>query len=311
MTKLFLIGNGFDRSHDLKTSYEDFRTYLLSNRCIQLDELIVPEITVQQDGGETFDETEVLSLLFYLINNAEGSIEEWKNLESSLADLDYDQAFEFLPEVFDKDGDSNDFKTAYIHEDVTRGLKVAVLKIQGLFKDWIDTIDIGKATPKQNFRKLIGKSDLFITFNYTDTLEEIYDVLDLNVCHIHGRQSEKIFFGHGEIDERSKKFSHLNIGAQGIVAELHSDLRKKTEEAIKLKWHFFEALKNVNITEIYSYGFSYSTVDHIYIIKLCNLIDTSKVVWYLNDFDEDCHETYCEKIISAGFKGTFDTFKVT
>lgn len=31
MTRLFVIGNGFDIAHGLNTSFEDFKSYILSN----------------------------------------------------------------------------------------------------------------------------------------------------------------------------------------------------------------------------------------------------------------------------------------
>ncbi|WP_276495249.1 AbiH family protein [Bacillus nitratireducens] len=61
MSKLFLIGNGFDIDHDLKTAYEDFRKYLLKNNSeINMDSLIIPEETMQPDGGLTCNEDEVI-----------------------------------------------------------------------------------------------------------------------------------------------------------------------------------------------------------------------------------------------------------
>lgn len=310
MVKLFIIGNGFDLSHGLQTSYEHFRKYLLSNSEIQIDELVVPETTLQADGSETFDRTEVMSLLFYLINEAEDDIEMWKDVETSLGKLDYTAAFYDVPTVFDKDGDENYFKTAYTFEDIAYSLKSAVLRIQDLFKDWIDTINIDNVSPKDSFLQIIGESDLFLTFNYTETLEEIYHIPKSNICYIHGKQNEEIFFGHGEDNETSENFSKYHIGAQDVITELHTELRKKTEQAIELNLSFFAAFKDLDVIEIFSYGFSYSTVDQIYLIKLCDVIDTSKVIWYLNDFDKHSHEQYREKIISAGFKGTFNTFTI-
>ena len=50
---------------------------------------------------------------------------------------------------------------------------------------------------------------------------------------------------------------------------------------------FFQKLENENITEIYSYGFSFSDVDMIYIKKICSDVDTDNVIWYLNDYGLD------------------------
>ena len=34
MSTLFVIGNGFDRAHGLKTSYWDFRKYKFKGKCV-------------------------------------------------------------------------------------------------------------------------------------------------------------------------------------------------------------------------------------------------------------------------------------
>ena len=44
MTNLFVIGNGFDLAHGLKTSYEDFKLYLMEQVADIVEyELVVPE----------------------------------------------------------------------------------------------------------------------------------------------------------------------------------------------------------------------------------------------------------------------------
>lgn len=53
MKNLFIIGNGFDLAHNLKTSYEDFHKYL-KNKYPQANEekFIQPEVITMPDGGE-------------------------------------------------------------------------------------------------------------------------------------------------------------------------------------------------------------------------------------------------------------------
>ncbi|WZV57340.1 AbiH family protein (plasmid) [Priestia megaterium] len=79
MTKLFIIGNGFDSAHGLKTSYNNFKDYLTLNCSgINLEELIVPEEIHEDDGGITYDENEVISMIFYLLNQAERNTAQWQ-----------------------------------------------------------------------------------------------------------------------------------------------------------------------------------------------------------------------------------------
>lgn len=44
-------------------------------------------------------------MLFYVISLAESNTEYWCNIEDSLAYLDFSEAFEYAPEVYDKDVD--------------------------------------------------------------------------------------------------------------------------------------------------------------------------------------------------------------
>lgn len=73
MTKLIIIGNGFDLAHRIPTSYNDFRKYLLKkypdayrnkNRIIDVDE--INDIKLM-----------AVELMLYAIDQANG--EDWSN----------------------------------------------------------------------------------------------------------------------------------------------------------------------------------------------------------------------------------------
>lgn len=306
MTKLFIIGNGFDRDHELKTSYDNFREYLISNTPIETNHLIMPEPLQLPEGEIEYDEIEVLSMLFYLISEAESSNDMWSNVEASLACLNY-------AEILDCYDYMDLWKMAKNNEDISSNLVIPTLTIQQLFSEWINTIDVNKAKIKKDFRKLLSKKDLFLTFNYTNTLEEIYNVSSNNICYIHGRQNEEILFGHGDIhsDEKADYFMANYIGAEKNLAEIHEGLRKRTDIALSKNADFFERLADDNIYEIYSYGFSFSGVDTIYIKKICERVNTQKVTWYFHDFDQENHNDYIEILKKNGFKGCFHTFNIS
>ncbi|WP_375104117.1 AbiH family protein [Paenibacillus sp. RS8] len=73
MNSLFIIGNGFDLAHGMKTSYEDFHEYLKENYPATKVSFggYVPKSTTMPDGGESYDDDEVVGLLFEVISNAE------------------------------------------------------------------------------------------------------------------------------------------------------------------------------------------------------------------------------------------------
>ncbi|NTW72695.1 MAG: hypothetical protein HGA49_10720 [Eubacteriaceae bacterium] len=194
MANLFIIGNGFDIAHNLKTSYNDFYNYL-KKKFPDADEnrIILPTGNMMPDGGIEYNEVETVSLLLFLISDAENWGDKWSDVENSLGNFNFSYCFDDLPEFFDKEGDRDYQYEYYNNEDRSSHLVTPILEITDHFSDWISLI---YTYPKQDFKKLIdNKNDLFLTFNYTLTLENLYDAK--NVCHIHGRQCEKILFGHG------------------------------------------------------------------------------------------------------------------
>ena len=56
---------------------------------------------------------------------------------------------------------------------------------------------------------LIESKDVFLNFNYTETLEIVYQVKAEKVCHIHGKRGEELIFGHGEPISESPTFIKL------------------------------------------------------------------------------------------------------
>jgi len=56
MGSLFVIGNGFDLAHEMKTSYEDFHQYLKETYPdASFDGYNTPEVSMMPDGGEAYD----------------------------------------------------------------------------------------------------------------------------------------------------------------------------------------------------------------------------------------------------------------
>lgn len=306
MKKLFIIGNGFDLSHNLKTSYEDFHEYLRNNYSYKENLFNIPESSTLPDGSEKYDNDEVVSMLMDLISQAEGIGENWSDVETSLGFLDFDTYLETYDDVYvdeeDDDGD-NLWKSAYLYEDISADLNNCIVQIKQLFSDWVNAIEIDNCTSKHRFLGLINvEKDIFLTFNYTTVLEDIYNAK--NVFHIHGVQGGHIIIGHGEEREN---FENKYIGSEHSLRQIHEDLKKKTDEIIKTS-RFFK-IDFSDIGEIYSYGFSFSKVDMPYIEEICNKVNTKKVIWYLNDYESDeIRENYKNIIRECGFAGEFKLF---
>ncbi|MCD8568930.1 MAG: bacteriophage abortive infection AbiH family protein [Geovibrio sp.] len=303
MNKLFIIGNGFDLAHKLKTKYSDFRDYLVKAYPNATPSSFIPEGSWSPRGGMYFEDDEVVSFYLDIIDSAENG--QWKDLETALGVLDYTSC---LPsgENYDEDGDPDYRRNALCNEDNSEPLYYIFQKFPYFLKQWIQTIQVNTAKAQNKFKELISnKTDFFLTFNYTDTLEQLYMVEQ--VCHIHGTLPSELIIGHGA---DSFDFEELNIehyGAESSIRETHEILRKQTNIAFDTNMSFFTSLKN--ISSIYSYGFSFSDVDLIYLKKICSLLPTENIVWYLNCFDSfDEREKLKTKITKCGFKGKFGSF---
>lgn len=306
--KLFVIGNGFDRAHKLPTSYEDFRQYLLEQYPdSSADDFIIPEGRMDADGGYIYEDIDVVSYLLRLVSNVEG--EEWNTLEHSLGFLEYEEILDSLETVLDDDGDPDLFKNLYNTEDLSSSLIEPTLKIADLFSDWIDTIEIDEVEEIENFSSLIDpEQDRFLTFNYTSTLESVYGAQ--RVCHIHGEQGTELVFGHGNDEDSTERYMDDYTGSETALSEIDKLLRKDTTSAISKNKEFFEDLMKEPVDEVYSFGFSFSKVDEIYIQEICKSL-SEDVTWYLNDHStpEELKKQQ-EVILLSGFRGKFSTYHI-
>lgn len=309
MASLFVIGNGFDLSHGIKTSYEDFHQYLLSEyHEAKSDVLIVPFNTTGHHGETVYDDDAIAGFLLYLISYAEPEGDKWSDLENSLGELPFGECFNGIS-ADNRDEDWDPWDDVYRNQDTAQNVEDSAIRIKTFFSDWINTITIDGKTPvNPNFLKLIDADlDLFLIFNYTRTLEILYKAK--NVCHIHGTQGEELIFGHGNTEDNYEKNMGRYPGAEGALQHIQTELRKDTGRAISEHSVFFKGLSSVD--KIYSYGFSFSEVDIIYIRKICRVLPTEKITWYLNDYNSSQErKEFKRKIKKSGFKGIFDVYKV-
>ncbi len=89
--KLIIIGNGFDLYHNMKTSYMDYRDFLIQSGYKD----IVECYELRLEGDNDYDMTKLL----------------WSNIESQIALLPYEQAYGYLKSY----GDEN-WSDSYHHD---------------------------------------------------------------------------------------------------------------------------------------------------------------------------------------------------
>ncbi len=303
---LFIIGNGFDLSHNLKTSYENFKDYLKNKyQGVNYDKFVMPEVYMGGDGEEIFNDIDAVSFLIRTISITEGN--QWNDIETTLGNLDFSECFDWLDYALDSEGDIDILKQAYLNEDIASNLILPTINISKYFSDWIDTITIDdKVSIKKDFLNLINPyEDLFLTFNYTETLEKVYKVK--NICHIHGKQGNEILFGHGNDTGYYENNMSSYIGVEDAWCQIHWNLRKDTVNALKKHMYFFNEIDS-KVEKVYSYGFSFSEVDAIYIREICSRLTNSNIIWYLNNYDKSKHGEYKKILRRCGYKKRFGTY---
>ena len=333
MARLFIIGNGFDLAHGYKSKYSDFRDWMLlqlSDMGISGDKLEeVPEIPFSYMGnhGEEYDQKELMKLLMWLLQYGSHIDSDWNEFENSLYWLDLqavmDDATMFIDDGLENEDDlsgrRSDNQMLYAEQDYimyAEALRDALAMIKELFARWIKSIEVGGNKIAFGWEIICDKGqgirpdDIFISVNYTETLEVVYGVPESQVFHLHGyrKGNGDCIVGHG--DDLQREFNMNHIMAADLLEEAIRNLRKDTDLVIRENAVLWERIKEANISDVYSFGFSFNTIDFPYIREIvCLLESSSGTVWHLSSRDEgEKNAEYTEKIKECGFQGRFDIY---
>ena len=295
---LYIIGNGFDRHHNLKTSYYHFSIYL-KEKNINLYNLLEDYIAYPNTDDDC-----------------------WYRFEENLASFDIDSLVEenkdYLPDIASDDFRDRDL---YVFPDVmSEKLKNLTTDLLEIFEQFILEVE----TPKSANDNLVelNKEALFFNFNYTPTLEHLYGVNNSNILYIHNKAgSEEIILGHG-IDPKNFK-EEKEVMPDGLTDEekeqwyekqndnwdysfdtgreeiykYFAESYKPTLNIIESNYSFFSSLGNVK--SIYVFGHSLSIVDLPYFQKIVESI-SKETKWIVSFYDFDEKESHLNTLISIG-----------
>lgn len=276
-TNLYVIGNGFDRFHGLKTSYNDFHEYLKAKKPNLLKKLALYYNTQHEDCED------------YL----------WADFERSLEYFDKD-TLEQITDSMPYAGTDNYIDQSYdIAEPIVQELLRDVKKeIRNSFEQWITDINV-TGMKKVQFLD----NSLFLSFNYTKTLQQIYNITSKRILHIHGSANNNgsIIFGHGGMlsEYTSERINNDNfnipenknpryVGVKNDVDRFISEFYKNTKEISENYSYFFQNL--INIENICIFGHSLSNIDWEYFKRIVDMIDIKKVKWYISYFSNETYE---------------------
>lgn len=226
--RLYIIGNGFDIRHGLPTGYKHFKSYVAKN-----DQELYDAIEEYMPAGD-----------------------EWNELESALGEIDYELILQ-NSEMFLASYNTDDWSDAYHHDyqyEVDKITRMLSARLKELFADWVKGINIADAYNSEQYIPPIPRESLYFSFNYTNTLQQIYAVPDAQIIHIHGNCSydDDLILGHSFRVEKSLN-PYIGPDQDTRIAEAYDSIDeyfgntfKPSEDIIKEESIFFSSLKNVD-----------------------------------------------------------------
>lgn len=264
---LYIVGNGFDLHHGLRSSYVDFGTYL------------------SNVDTDTYD---VMRRCFTLDDDF------WWRFESQLAHLDtdalLDDAASFLPSYGAEDwSDSGHHDYEYELDKVVEAISTT---LQDRFTQWVRQINIPPAERLTGKLLQLRRDARYLTFNYTDTLQRVYGVPDANVIHIHGasgRLGEKLILGHGWLRTAADSFNfYLDpesadvrvMAGNDIIDGYFSATFKPTARVVEAHRLFFQSLEGVR--RVFVMGHSLADVDLPYLTEVRAHLGAAPVQWQVS-----------------------------
>lgn len=318
MSRLFILGNGFDIAHGFQTRYTDFKSWIESQIVTAKYERPWPYIPIyNEDSDNQSARNDLMKLLIHMFErlNKSGSEYDWYNFEEALYYLDveiyHDAATEDI--ITEEDGITQDYVMGLSIRNADN-LYGAINHIPILFSEWITSVNVLNCQIPFGTNIILSngqlcEDDLFITFNYTETLEQNYCVPARQILHVHGFRNDgsALIVGYGNSQEREIKLSTFGGDYKYARKRLYAAmelLKKDTSSIIQKNQEFWKKIKEANIQEVYSYGFSYSPVDLPYIKKICSLIEpTQNVCWWVNSYNKSNEDKYKKRIKDCDFRG--------
>lgn len=330
MKRLFIIGNGFDIAHGLPTRYVDFRKFLEKSDFSFFERIF--EIYRYSFKRKIHPVThEVLNL-----NGNEDEYDLlWKDFEFNMREVNEDLIFDEYEFELEYETEYDDQIKENIERDILETFYEIYEHLQSKLDEWISSIDITNLTKKSS---LINNEnyDLYLNFNYTRVLEEVYGIEE-EICHIHGEVGKTpLIMGHNNKDKinglkreldyyrtRNIIVSNENELEEGMdeyeeyeeLEETNNEFteRIKCEELLKYyqetykapsyyieeNYPFFESISDVE--EILIVGHSLNEIDMPYFEYIFSKVN-SDVKWKAYYYLKKDREIFKNKILGLGVK---------
>ena len=303
---LNINGNGFDLYHGLPSSYYYFGCYLIKE---------------QPDLYETIGN--MYGLIFRKIYRTYPDFEYdlvvedifWREFEKHLGDVDEKFILDTYPDdLYLENDDPIDID---MEDDiVAERLKTAFIQWVNATLDRVENYTLIRKNMRKNSSRLyFAKDDYFLNFNYTHTLQEVYKILDENICYVHGEcfdGVDNLIVGHGNdnrIIELKKKIAMCKEDYDYTQSSKNEEneykcllryiqrLRKDVEVCMgECKYFYSRIRKNIDVVKVY--GMSMGDVDIPYLKQIKNSCPDARWSFsYFSDGDKMRNKEVAENIL--------------
>lgn len=282
--KLYIIGNGFDLWHGMPTSLWQFK-----------------EFVEVHDSG-----------LLKAVQNYLPADEDWSDLELALAGIDVDSIVQ----------DNEYFMTSYGAEDwsdsghhdfqyeVSRVVETLSKELRSRLGEWIRQVPVPTPATAEARLHSIDPTSLFLTFNYTSTLEQLYFIPERHILHIHGRAESPdsdLVLGHAwnplerpslnmrpDIEDIDTRLMEAN----SILDNFFSATFKHSDRLLQEHRPFFERL--TDLEEVCVLGHSLSTVDELYLRSILAIQGVASARWQVACHSDSDFQTMPARLSQLG-----------
>lgn len=274
---LYIIGNGFDLAHGIKSSYWNFREWLGNNR------------------------SNLIGMMDIFFSNQR---DVWSSIEQALGEYNEESILDYCRPDEEFDYDHSLSSSARVEDSPMTFFQPVLEEFRDAFRDWVDSIEISGI---EKVYKL-NTDSRYLSFNYTDTLETEYGIAQNKITHIHGSRlnDEEYIIGHNNNRNPSSVWDDDGLtfeqqAYENIIVWMN-EFTKQYNRNIANHSSFFDSL--YDIKQIIVIGHSMSKVDWPYFREIIKNIG-KEIPWIV----------YCHSIDDRNntnlFKSVFELSSVT
>tara|TARA_B110000196_G_scaffold217278_1_gene186579 strand:+ start:1195 stop:2127 length:933 start_codon:yes stop_codon:yes gene_type:complete len=285
VSSVYIIGNGFDLHHQIRSSFNQFKAY------------------VKKCDNELYTAIEE----FLPVDDS------WSDLEESFAHIDIhnmtEQALDFLQSY-----NTEDWSDSYHHDyqfAITETVDLLSTKLVARFTEWISKLEIPPEGAINVSSLSLERDASYFSFNYTNTLNEIYNIDDRKILYIHGKVDDEwsdVVLGHAweprDIPSLNSNVEVDNVDTRimegnQILDDYFGKTFKPIQSLIQLNSNYFNSLNEVN--NVYVLGHSLSEVDIEYFMKITKSVPNS-ARWYVSYYGDKELQHHKKVILNLGIQ---------